>query len=38
MADFIVLPVTHPLMMRDGTVIAETLHFLRHGRFGADRG
>lgn len=35
MADFIVLPVTHPLMMRDGTVIAETLHFLRHGRFGA---
>lgn len=33
MDDFVVLPVTHPLMMRDDDVIAQTLHFLEHGRF-----
>ena len=33
MDDIVVLPVTHPLMMRDETVIAQTLHFLEHGSF-----
>ena len=33
MADHLVLPVTHPLMMRSPTVMRQTLHFLRHGRF-----
>ena len=33
MQDFRVLPVSHPLMMRDDRVIRETRHFLRHGRF-----
>ena len=36
MRDFLVLPVTHPMMMRDRTVIRETLHFLAYGAFGAD--
>ncbi|MEH6563938.1 MAG: hypothetical protein V7756_01230 [Halopseudomonas sp.] len=33
MTDHISLPVTHPLMMRDEEVIAQTLHFLAAGRF-----
>jgi hypothetical protein len=33
MRDFVALPVTHPLMMRNDTVIEETIHFLRHGKF-----
>lgn len=33
MTDFLVLPVTHFFIMADKTVAAETLHFLRHGRF-----
>jgi pimeloyl-ACP methyl ester carboxylesterase len=33
MTDFLVLPVTHFFMMADKAVAAETLHFLRHGRF-----
>lgn len=37
MDDFVVLPVTHPLMMRDDDVIAQTLYFLEHGRFAHDR-
>ena len=38
MADHRVLPTTHPLMMRDRRVQAETLHFLTEGRFsGANR-
>lgn len=33
MSDHIVLPVTHPLMMRDREVISQTLHFLQSGMF-----
>ncbi|MBB2965157.1 triacylglycerol lipase [Methylobacterium sp. R2-1] len=34
MAGHIVLPVAHPTMMWNRRVLAETLHFLREGRFG----
>ncbi len=33
MRDHIALPVTHPLMMNDSEVIAQTLYFLRYGEF-----
>lgn len=33
MADFLVLPYTHPFIMKAGEVIAQTIHFLRNGRF-----
>ena len=33
MSDHITLPVTHPFMMQDEQVIAQTLHFLRYGHF-----
>ncbi|WP_144900152.1 esterase/lipase family protein [Luteimonas cucumeris] len=33
MTDFLVLPVTHTFIVMDDKVIAQTLHFLRHGRF-----
>jgi hypothetical protein len=32
-ADYLVFPVTHPQMLVDGRVRAQTLHFLAHGRF-----
>lgn len=32
-SDVIVLPVNHTFMMRDDRVIAQTVHFLREGRF-----
>lgn len=33
MADHITIHATHPLIMRNRTAIAQTLHFLKHGRF-----
>lgn len=33
MSDFIAMPTTHPLMMRNKQVMAQTLHFLKTGRF-----
>lgn len=36
MADFVALPVTHPMMMRNDNVIAEVLNFLRDGRFKSE--
>jgi len=37
MCDFVILPVTHPMMMRDREVINHVLHFLQTGRFEGDR-
>ena len=34
MADFLVLPYSHPFIMNAAEVIDQTLHFLRGGRFG----
>lgn len=36
MSDFLQLPVTHPLMMRDREVMDQVVHFLQQGRFKRD--
>jgi len=33
MSDHIVLHTSHPLIMRDPEAVAQTIHFLQHGRF-----
>ncbi|MDX1459024.1 MAG: alpha/beta fold hydrolase [Marinobacter sp.] len=33
MSDFLVVPVSHPFLMKDDEVIEQTLHFLEHGGF-----
>ena len=33
MHDFLVMPYTHPYIMKAEPVITQTIHFLRHGRF-----
>jgi triacylglycerol lipase len=33
MRDFLVVPVSHPFLMQDDVVIAQTLHYLREGGF-----
>jgi triacylglycerol lipase len=33
MRDFLVMPVSHPFIMKDEAVATQVLHFLRHGRF-----
>lgn len=33
MKDFLVLPVTHPFIMKDETTIRQTIHFLEYGMF-----
>lgn len=35
MTDHLVLPCSHPFLMRDRTAIRQTIHFLAHGRFHA---
>jgi len=35
MSGFVTLPVTHPFMMRNSSVIDETIHFLSYGKFSA---
>ncbi|MDJ0888050.1 MAG: alpha/beta fold hydrolase [Desulfobacterales bacterium] len=37
MDDFLVLPVTHTFIMQDAEVMAQTAHFLSHGRFDHHR-
>lgn len=37
MQDFLILPVTHPFIMKDETVIRQTIHFLNFGRFLDER-
>ncbi|MDC0662699.1 esterase/lipase family protein [Marinobacter sp. SS21] len=36
MADFLIVPVSHPFLMTDQEVITQTLYFLEHGAFEHD--
>ena len=36
MRDFLMLPTAHPFMMKNATVIAQTVHFLKYGAFRHD--
>lgn len=36
MRDFLVVPVSHPFLMKHPMVIAQSMHFLRTGRFARD--
>jgi hypothetical protein len=36
MRDFLVVPVSHPFLMRDADVIAQTIRFLQTGQFAHD--
>lgn len=38
MHDFIALPVTHPMVMKNSTVITQTLLFLQYGAFNRRSG
>ena len=38
MHDFIALPVTHPMVMKIGAVITQTLLFLQYGAFNRHSG
>ncbi len=33
MADFLVLPASHPFIMLNKTVVEQAIHFLKHGKF-----
>ncbi|PPE73843.1 alpha/beta hydrolase [Solimonas fluminis] len=37
MQDFLLLPTSHPFMMRQPEALRQTLHFLRQGRFDRER-
>jgi pimeloyl-ACP methyl ester carboxylesterase len=36
MKDFLVVPASHPFLMRDEQVIGQAVHFLKHGSFGHE--
>ncbi|MDJ0653723.1 MAG: hypothetical protein QNJ40_06205 [Xanthomonadales bacterium] len=38
MRELVTVPVSHPFLMKNRTVIQHTLHFLRYGRFGRSSG
>jgi hypothetical protein len=38
MSDFITLPVTHPLMMKNKDVIRQVVYYLRNGTFNRNTG
>jgi triacylglycerol esterase/lipase EstA (alpha/beta hydrolase family) len=36
MSDFLIMPVSHPFIMKDNDVIRQVKHFLKHGKFYHD--